>query len=76
MTSNYILLNQAFCVAHQGYTRDGLGFGYAITTLGYYVAAAGTLIEFPELFENDTLLMGRPIIVLDTSDFPPPQHPI
>jgi hypothetical protein len=77
MFSNYILLNEAFCLAHTGHTSaDGLlRFAYAVTLLGYYVAAENTLDEFPELFINDTYLSGIPIIELITSDFPPPSQP-
>ncbi len=67
--TTYLLLNQAFCEAHQGYQNATGIFGYAVTTLGYYVAAEQTLTDFPELFKNDTYLFGLPIIELETSDF-------
>ena len=70
-------MNQAFCLAYPDHTSaDGLlRFAYAVTLLGYYVAAENTLNEFPELFENDIYLSGIPIIELSTSDFPPPAQP-
>lgn len=71
MKSRYIVLNQAFCNAHQGYGKDGNYFGFAITNNGDYVAAEQTLTDFPELFENDVYLFGIPVIELDsTTDFP------
>jgi len=74
MIDRYLLLNQAFCEAHQGYQNSTGVFGYAITTNGYYVAAEQTLYDFPELFENDTYLFGLPIVELQLSDFP--QQPL
>lgn len=70
MSNRYLLLNQAFCQAHQGYTNSTGMFGYGITTGGDYVTAEQSLYDFPELFENDTYLFGLPIIELSTSDFP------
>lgn len=68
--SNYLLLNQAFCQAHRGHSNDTGLFGFAVTLLGYYVAAEQTLYDFPELFENDTYLQGIIVIELATTDFP------
>lgn len=70
--SKYLLLNQAFCDAHQNYSNETGKFGYGITIQGDYVTAEQTLIDFPELFENDTYLFGLPIIELTTDDFPKP----
>lgn len=68
--SNYLVLNQAFCNAHQNYSNSTGKFGFGITTSGLYVAAEQTLTDFPELFENDIYLFGLPIIALEQSDFP------
>lgn len=68
--SKYLLLNQAFCEAHQGYTNSTGMFGYGITIQGWYVAAEQSLIDFRELFENSIYLTGIPIIELSVSDFP------
>jgi len=73
--SNYLLLNEAFCIAHEGYQNDTGTFGFGITVLGYYVAAEQTLYDFPELFENDIYLSGIPIIELEITDFPEPIPP-
>ena len=71
----YLLLNQAFCEAHTGYTNETGMFGFGITIRGDYVTAEQTLYDFPELFIADTYLFGLPIIELNITDFPPPIIP-
>lgn len=66
----YIVLNQEFCTANSGYENDNGMFFFRQTISGHYVAAEKTLYDFPELFENDTLLFGAPVIALEISDFP------
>lgn len=73
--SAYLLLNQAFCQANQGYKNDTGVFNYAVTTKGDYVAAEQTLTDFAELFENDTKLFGIPVIELTQNDFPQTPFP-
>lgn len=70
MINNYIIINQAFAQAHDGYTKGNLRFGYAITLQGDYVCAENTLDEFPELFENSPYLFGLPVVELTLDDFP------
>ena len=74
--SNYLLVNQTFCNAHQGYKNLLNAFNFAVTTSGYYVVAERTINEFPELFENDTYLEGINIIALSREDFPTVLNPV
>ena len=73
--SNYLLLNEAFCLANNGYQNGTGAFGWRQTISGYYVAAQLTLYDMPELFENDIYLQGIIIIELEVSAFPVPTLP-
>lgn len=76
MTHTYIVVNQAFCQAHEDYTdAKGNKFGYAVTTEGLYVTSANTMDEFPELFENSPYLYSMPYVELTVDDFPKPPDP-
>jgi hypothetical protein len=67
---NYVIINQSFALAHQGYTRDDLRFNYSITLDGDYVCSANSLDEFPELFENSPYLFFLAVVSLSLSNFP------
>ena len=66
----YVVINQQFAQAHEGYERDGLRFGYAVTLGGDYVTSENSLTEFPELFENSPYLFIIPVVELSVNDFP------
>jgi hypothetical protein len=70
MIRRYIVINQQFAQAHEGYTRGNVTFNYAITLSGEYVCSENSLDEFPELFENSPYLFGLPVIELTIDDFP------
>ena len=66
---DYIILTQQFCETHAGYGKNGNYFGYAINKNGEYVCALNTIKEFPELFENDTMLPKVEQKILRVTDF-------
>ena len=71
MSHTYIVVNQAFCQAHEGYTdAKGNKFGYAVTSDGLYVTSVNSLTEFPELFINSQYLYSMPYVELTPEDFP------
>lgn len=69
---DYIVLSQQFCETHQNYSKNGLKFGYGITTAGEYVCAENTIKEFPELFQYDTILPRVETKRLRLTDFTRP----
>lgn len=71
MTSLYLVINQQFAQAYEGYTVGDVTFNYAVTLQGEYVCALNSLDEFPELFENSPYLFGLPVVELTLDDFPP-----
>lgn len=76
MTHTYIVVNAAFCQAHEGHTSpNGNQFGYAVTSDGLYVTSANSFDEFPELFENSPYLYSMPYVELTVEDFPKPPDP-
>jgi len=70
--SRYIVINQEFATAHNGYTNGNSVFNYAVTISGDYVCSENTLDEFPELFQNSPYLFIMPIVQLSLTDFPQP----
>lgn len=73
MNNWYIIITQEFAESMVDAINFNSRFNYAITTLGQYVTAYGSLTDFPE--QLSTFANGEPLqlVNLTLADFPQPE---